>query len=728
MKPALRLSPESDEIDLNKLFLSIWAGRYWIAFCAAIGLACGMFYLANTPPTYQADVLLQLEQGSSGGLALPSGLSDFLPSDSRAATEIEIIGSRLIIGQVVADQNLDWQVNPVYAPFFGNAMARYDLPIPDLAFLKPYARKGDKITLELLEVPPEMVGSPIVVIAGTDGAYTLRFDDGTTVEGKVGLITRATDRGVAVKLSALQAPAGREFTLVHLSERRAIDIIRASVTVTERGRQSSILEVRYQNKNGPIAIRTLNAIATAYVRQNIERSAAVAESSLTFINDQLPEAQINLAAAEKALNDYRQEQQSVDLTFETENVLSQVTRIETELRELQNKEDEIKQRYKTSHPIYQQLLAQRLRLQEDLAKLKGEVETLPETQKEVLNLTRDLELSQQIYTELLTRAQEVRVLKASTVGNVRIIDTAEVATLPVAPRSGLIRILALMLGGLVGMAIGLLRAWLRKAIQGTEALEQIGLPVFATINLAMSAEKGGKVRGPNSILALTDPTDLAIEGLRSLRTSLQFGMLDAKTRSLAITSTAPGAGKSFTSLNLAVVTAQTGQSVCLVDTDMRRGQLRKFFGIHKNEPGLSEYLAGEKTLDEVLRTSVVDGLSFIPTGSYPPNPSELLMRHRMDELIAELSTRFEMTILDCPPVLAVTDPVIVGAKAGGVLAVVRYDQTPLVEVQAMLKTCDSAGVRLTGAILNGFDPRKARAGYSYNYNYNYRYEYKSRAD
>lgn len=725
MTATSRQGPEGDEIDLRKLVAVIWNGRNWVAAGALLGLLSATVYLANTPPTYQADVLLQLEQGASGGLALPSGLSDFLPSDSRSATEIEIIRSRLIIGQVVADQNLDWQVTPVYAPFMGQALARYNLPLPDFGFMKRFARKGDQIMLELLEVPPELVGQELVITAGENGAYTLVLPDGTELAGKVGQSLSDAARGVALKLKALNAPAGREFRLVHLRERSAIERISGSLTVTERGRQSSILEVRYKHKDGDVAVRTLNAIASAYVRQNIDRSAAMAESSLTFINEQLPEAQANLAAAEKALNDYRQAQQSVDLTFETENVLSQVTRIETELRALQNKEDDIKQRYKTSHPIYEQLLAQRVRLQDDLAALKTEVETLPETQKEVLNLTRDLELAQQIYTELLTRAQEVRVLKASTVGNVRIIDTAEVGIAAVAPRTNIIRMLMVMIGALVGVAFHLTRVWMRKSVQGTEALEQIGLPVFATINLASSTKKGPGAKD-HSILALTDPTELTIEGLRSLRTSLQFGMLDSKTRSLAITSTAPGAGKSFTSLNLAVVTAQSGQTVCLVDTDMRRGQLRKYFGIHKNGPGLSEYLAGEKTLDEVLRKSVVDGMCFIPTGAYPPNPSELLMRRRLGELIEALNDRFEMTILDCPPVLAVTDPVIVGAKAGSVLAVVRFDQTPVAEVQAMMKICDSAGVRLTGAILNCFDPSKAKAGYSYNYNY--RYEYKSRTD
>lgn len=714
---------DSDEIDLKKLFLSIWASRYMIALCSGLGLFLSAAYLANTPPTFQADALLQLEK-SSGGLALPSGLADFMQEDSRAATEIEIISSRLIIAQVVAEQNLDWQISPMLAPLFGNALARYDLPLPEFGFMQAYGRKGDRIEVELLEVPPKWVEQDILVESRGDGNFTLTLPDESQIAGKVGTIIQDAKQGFALKLAALTAPAGREFTILHLSERKAIDAVRAGLSITERGRQSAILEARIQNTDKSKAVAVLNAIAEAYVRQNIERSSAVAESSLEFINKQLPEAQKTLEAAEKALNDYRQQQQSVDLTFETENVLSQVTRIETELRALQSKEDEIKQRYKASHPIYQQLLAQRQRLQDDLVKLRGEVEALPETQKEVLNLTRDLELAQQIYTELLTRAQEVRVLKASTVGNVRIIDKAEASIAAVAPKKSMVLALGLILGGMIGVMIALLRAWLRKSVQGSETLEAMGLSVFATINLA--APPKGAARKTTGILALTDPTDLAVEGLRSLRTSLQFGMLDAPSRSLAITSTAPGAGKSFTSLNLSVVTAQTGQTVCLVDADLRRGQLRKAFGLQKNEIGLSEYLTGEKTLDEVIRATQTPGMVFISTGRYPPNPSELLMRKRMSDLIAELNTRFDMMILDCPPVLAVTDPVIIGGKAGGVLAVVRFDQTPIVEVQAMVKVFDASGVKLIGTILNGFDPRKAKAAGTVGYNY--RYEYKSRTD
>ena len=264
MTPSARPTGEPDEIDLRQFVQSVWAGRYWVATCSALGLVAAMFYLANTPPTYQADVLLQLEQGSSGGLALPSGLSDFLPNDSRAATEIEIISSRLIIGQVVAEQNLDWQVTPKYAPFFGQALARYDLPIPDLGFMRPFARKGDTVRLELLEVAPDLVGEDITVTAATDGAYSVQLPDNVTLEGKVGQILQDPSRGFALKIAELTAPQGRKFTLVHLSERKAIDMVRAALSVTERGRQSSILEVRYKHKDGIAANRTLNGISPLF--------------------------------------------------------------------------------------------------------------------------------------------------------------------------------------------------------------------------------------------------------------------------------------------------------------------------------------------------------------------------------------------------------------------------------------------------------------------------------
>jgi tyrosine-protein kinase Etk/Wzc len=713
-----------DEIDLMQVAQSIWASRYWMAACGIVALVVAAFYIANTKPTFRADALLQLEE-RSGTLALPSALSDFAANDPRTVTEIEIIRSRLIVGQVVADLNLDWVAEPVLAPLFGTALSRYDLPIPDFGPMRKYGHKGDAIELGLLEVPPDWVGKRLTVVSGENGRFDVTLPDETVLQGEVGKMLRNPATGFAMQIDVLTAPAGRHFSVTQISELSAIERVRGNLSVAESGRQSGILNLNYTDSVPSRAVSILNGLAKSYVSQNIDRSAAEAASSLEFIEGQLPLAKAKVDEAEKALNDYRQAQQSVDLTFETENVLTQVTRIQGELADLQIKEDEVKQLYKTSHPVYQQLLAQRARMEQTLAALQDQVSALPETQREVVNLTTNLELARKVYTELLTRSQEVKVLKASSIGNVRIIDDAEAGLRAVAPRKSMILAMALLLGLMGGAAIGFIRIWLRKTVQGTEAMEKLGLPVFATINLADTGKQ--RTHGESRILAISNPTDLAVEGLRSLRTSLQFGLLDAKSRSITVTSTAPGAGKSFTAANLGVVSAQAGQRVCLIDADLRRGQLRKLFGGHKNEVGLSEYLAGEATLEQVVRPSGVEGLDYISSGRFPPNPSELLMRKTLAELVAELDKQYDLSLFDCPPVLAVTDPVVVGRATGGVLAVIRYDQTPLAEVSALLKTFESAGLRLTGTILNGFDPRKARSG-GYSYNYNYRYEYKRRAD
>ena len=214
-----------------------------------------------------------------------------------------------------------------------------------------------------------------------------------------------------------------------------------------------------------------------------------------------------------------------------------------------------------------------------------------------------------------------------------------------------------MAGGLgLGTALVLLRGWLRRRVQGPTKIERMGLPVFATINYSSLADTRGSRKGDMPILAISQPTDLTIEAFRSLRTSLHFGMLDAQTPTLTIPSTHPGAGKSFLAANLAVVAAEAGQRVCLIDADLRRGQLRCYFGLPRNHPGPAEVLAGDLEPEAVVQPQSVERLFFIGTGRYPPNPSELLMRPELNRLIDWCAAEFELVLFDTPPVRAMAGP------------------------------------------------------------------------
>ena len=254
----------------------------------------------------------------------------------------------------------------------------------------------------------------------------------------------------------------------------------------------------------------------------------------------------------------------------------------------------------------------------------------------------------------------------------------------------------------------------------------MGIPVYASISKVGSGDyNGNKKKGALKVLAKEAPTDLAVEALRSLRTSLHFGMLEAQRSILMVTSSRPGEGKSFLCVNLATVMARAGQNVCLVDVDIRRGYLRRFFGVEKGTQGLTDVLAGDALIGDMIQQAADSGLYFIPAGKYPPNPSELLMHKNFSEVLDYLDERFDMTILDTPPLLAVTDPMIVGKYVGITLLVAKHLVTNLAELKASMKTAETNGLKITGAVLNFYDATKSKGVYGAA---SYQYEYKSRKE
>ncbi|MFC3087921.1 polysaccharide biosynthesis tyrosine autokinase [Tabrizicola soli] len=720
-------SRDEDEIDLARLFTRLWANKGVIAAISALAFAGGLLFFFGTAPTYRADALLQLEE-KKGQLALPAGLSDLAGSEPTSATEIEILRSRLVLGQAVADAHLDWTATPRRLPLPVAALVRLGIPLPDGFGLAAYARGGERIRIDLLEVPPTWIGREIALRLGEAGTFTVTLPDGRELAGQTDVLLTLPEERFALRIGEIDGPPGREFLLGHINDAAAIEALRRRLSVAERGRQTGILELGLTGSNPAETERVLQAIADAYLRQNVGRSSAEADSSLEFVESQLPDAEAAVRRAEGALNDYRQKQQAIDLGFEGQNLLTQISTLEAELQQLADKEGELAERYTPDHPSYQQLLATRARLEERIESLRAEVSDLPETQRVVFNLTRDLELAQEVYVQLLNRAQELRVLRASSIGNVRIIDPARTAPEPIAPRGARILALSLVLGLGLGIGYVLLRGWLRKGVQSAEEIDALGLPVFATINMVDGARDHRKLKGKLPVHAIETPNDLAIEGFRSLRTSLHFGLIESQSHSILITSAAPDAGKSFTAVNLAVVAAQAGRKVCLIDADLRRGYLRRYFGLPKNMKGLSDYLAGTATLEEIMIPGPVPGLFFIPAGRFPPNPSELLLRRELAVLLKELDRQYDLTVVDAPPVLAVTDPIIIGRSTGAAIAVVRFDQTPAGEIEALKRQFLNAGIRLSGAVLNGFDPRRAALVAGYGYGYSYRYGYRERRE
>lgn len=716
---------DGGEISLLALVRTLVSEWPWLVATALVAGVIGTFLALRQPAVYQAVGLLQLEQ-KQNALALPEGMQDLFGTDaskSASETQMSIMQSRMVLGQAVRTLDLEVFAEPRQLPILGQLPVKLQLPAP--GFLTAYRWGDESLTIDRFEVPQKWLGEEMWLQVTGPSGYALTLPDGTRVEGEIGKELRAAGT-LALTVATIDAPVGREFLVGRRSLDTTIGMVAQNFSVSESPRGSSILRTSYTDTDRDRAESVLNAIADAFLRQNVERNAASAESSLAFIEGQLPQARKTVTDAEQALNAYREQQQSVDVDYETQSLLERVTRIEGDLSALDLKEAELKNQYTVNHPAYQALLQNRKELQAQLEAARRATQSLPETQKDIFNLQRNLDVAQQVYVQLLNRSQELQVLRASTVGSVRVIDEAFADTQPIAPRMGRIVALALLLGLMLGSAAVLLRRAMRRGIKGAEEIETLGLPVFATVPFAPEAANLREKRGELPIFAMAHPNDVVTEALRSLRTSLHFGLLDAPTNSIQITSAAPNVGKSFTAVNLAIVAAQAGQKVCLIDADMRRGYMRRFFGLGKQAPGLSDYLGKEKSLAEVIVAGPVDGLDVIVAGRYPPNPSELLMRAEFPEMLQELDAKYDLIVIDSPPALAVTDPVVIGRSVGASIVIARHIETMLGELRAVQAAFGTAGGKVNGAVLNGFKASAAeRYGGHYHYHYNYRYSYKS---
>ncbi|TNZ99655.1 tyrosine-protein kinase [Vibrio parahaemolyticus] len=708
-----------DEIDLGKLFGIILDAK-WLILCTVVLFSIvGVGVAILSTPIYKADALIQIESKSSGGIsAMVGDMGELFSAESSATTEIEIIKSRMILGGTVDKFNLTTVVSPNYMPIIGKGLARI---------------QGEQISINVtrFNAPSYVVGIPLTleVVDAEQKAFKLTEDNGSVVlEGKVGELLEKN--GYQFLATELVAQTGDSFTVSKISKLDAINKLQENLSISERGKQTGIISLSFSGEDRTKIQAILNDISQNYFLQNVQRNSAEAEQSLEFLKGHLPDIKIKLTASEDVLNRFRQENESIDLGLEAQSTLKVMVELEAQLNELTFKESEISQRFTQDHPAYKSLLDKRQTLLKEKERLNKQVQKLPKTQREVLRMTRDVEVNQQIYIQLLNKVQELNIIKAGTVGNVRILDSAQSFSKPIKPKKALIVVLATLLGGMAGVAFVLIRAAFHRGVETPDQIEQIGIPVYASVPKSIqqlefaSKLKRNKSKGNNELVLLAEanPADLSIEALRSLRTSLHFAMMEAKNNVLMISGPAPSIGKTFVSTNFAAVAAKTGQKVLLIDADMRKGYLQQCFGLRWDN-GLSEYLSGKVAPSNIIKSTSIDNLNVVTRGQVPPNPSELLMHPRFKSFIDDMSTEYDLVIIDTPSVLAVTDPSIVGALAGTTLMVARFDQTTLKEIEVARGRFEQSGVEVKGVILNAVE-KKASNSYGYGYGY-YNYAYKS---
>ena len=722
---------DGDEINLLELFDVVLDSRWLIAGITALALAVGVAYALLSTPAYEADTLIQVEDSKAGGVGSMLGdLGSMFDIKSPATAEIEILRSRLVVGQAVTNLQLDMEVTPKYIPLVGRWLSRRATEVSNPGFLGMggYVSGTEALRVVHLKVPPAQEGKRFTVVL-TEAGYTLLSPDGDTLgQGSFGQPLAFSVEGAAGEMlvASAEGKPGAAFYVTRASWLAVTEDLQSAMRISEQGKQSGVIRSVLQGDEPALIARTLNEIGTLYVRQNVERKAAEAEKSITFLNTQLPQLRKELETSESKFHQFRNQNGTFDLGSEAKVILDQGVLLQTRLMELQQKRKELEARFTAQHPTIQTIDAQIRSVQGELGSLNSRVKTFPNVEQDLLRLTRDVKVNNELYTSLLNSFQQLRLVKEGKVGNVRIVDVAAVPERPVKPRKSMVVALAGVLGLLAGLALAFVRNSLRPGIKDPSDIEQhTGLHVFATlphsdIQVQQAKAIKDKVAGSH-VLAVVAAQDPVVESLRSLRTALQFAMLDAANNIMLITGPTPGIGKSFTSVNFAAVMGAANKKVLLIDADLRRGHLNQYFG-QGRERGLSEVVSGSVPLADALRRDVAPNVDFLATGILPPNPAELLMTPATQALVKQLSSQYDLVIIDTPPVLAASDTAILAPLAGAVFMVARAEITSLGELQESAKRLLQSGVQTRGVIFNGLHVTKRRYGYGMGYKYgNYRY-------
>ena len=663
-------SAKKEETDLGDLLKELVKNWYIMLPCLILAGAVGVFVALWIRPVYQVDALLQIETKNNKSVGMMGSLGNLFASTSPAETEIELIKSRQIIGEAIEKMHLQYSATPTN-------------------FMDRLLHKEGRIDLNLFEVPwdnipEEEIEQPWTIETIDSLSFNLFDHKGQMVltgcvAGQTYKFPYAGD-SVTIGVHSMIVQSGQKFILDKKERLEAIESFKGAFEVKEKGKKTGVLEFTYQDIYPDRGTKVLNEIATKYLRQNVEERNAEAQKTLEFLEKQLPDVKAQMDSSLLKFNAYRNKVGSVDINAETQIILEKRTKLQQELLGLQQKKQSAIRLFQPEHPTIKTLEEQEANLKRELTLNSEETKRLPSTQQEVLKLTNEVDMSKILYTSMLNNIQQLKLVSAGEVGSVRIVDFAEEVTKPTKPKKKMILCLALFLGFMLGTAIITIKGKFSNGVKDAHFIErETGFSVYAKV--PKGNPKGTKGIRP---LAVVEPDDVAVEALRALRSSLEFSMEEGSRPIIGVSGLIPGVGKSFISVNLAALCAGLGKKVLLIDADLRKGRLHKEFGIKRGN-GLSQYLLRKASLDEIIHSTEVENLFVMPCGNVPSNPSEILGSKHYSDMIDELEKKFDLIIVDTPPIMLVTDAALACRQASQIVMVIEYNKHGIDAIQDGMK-------------------------------------------
>ena len=461
----------NEDIDIGRYIGALIDSKWLILGVVCTFLFFSILYSILATPIYRAEALIQVEQNV--GNSILNDISQMLPSNQPAsAAEIELIKSRMVIGKTIDELKLDTVVDEKFFPIIGKRLA------------KLFDEDKSTALVTLFEVPTENLESPYQLKFIGNGQFVITDPNGMDTTGQIGKLVDKNNLKILV--SDISADKGTVFKITKYSKLAVFNKILDNFNVADKGKDTGILALTLDGDDPDKTREILESISNNYLMQNVDRKSEEAEKSLIFLNEQLPKIRDNLNQSESKLNQYRQENDSVDLTLEAKSVLDTMVSVESQLNESTFKEAEISKLYTKEHPSYKALLEKRKTLEDEKKKLDKRVSGMPKTQQEILRLTRDVQSGQEVYMQLLNKQQELNISKASTVGNVRIIDGAITQPKPVKPNKILVVLIMTMVGGVLSVAYVIIKTAMHRGIESASQLEERGIKYILGVEKYLS--------------------------------------------------------------------------------------------------------------------------------------------------------------------------------------------------------------------------------------------------
>ena len=706
----------------------------------------GAIYLLISTAQYRADALLRLQNAPAPSLSALSGVSATLSSERSTSDQTDMLKSRAIIEQAIVTTQADIVVKvdnyfPVIGRFWAN---RYNAKVDktgmagELAkpvlWMSHYPWGGERLKVGAFNLPNDALGKKFTVTAGPAGQWLLYNDRHVLlargVVGKTSTFPIVSFNGQReagqLRINEMQARPGVTFTLSRLPLQEVynavVDRLKTSVSNSDSPLvASSLIRLSYQADTAVAAQSMVNAIVQAYLQLDVTLRAKQAKHSMDFLFSRLPQLKRDLDTAEDRLNAYRAKTHIVDINQQNAALVARISSLQERKSTLEQLLAQRKQSFMPDNPAYRSTQAELAQVQQELRVAQAREVQMPSEQGEYIRLERAVTVSSQLYTSVLANAQQLEVAAASTAPGISVIDWAMRADRPAWPHHGIVMLGALFGGLFLSMLIVYLKTRFYQQFALPQELDSISeLPRLAVIT--QSAEQGGHDRrtrqylhAPSRLLAVANPMDPSIESLRTLRSSLRAILASPENRNghrkITITGPTRGVGKSFVASNFAYLLSERGASVLLIDADMRQGALARLLpsdGVKfRSRIGLADVLQGLVSADEAIVELGVNGLSLLSAGFLGEAcPSELLGRADFGELISDLSKRYDYIVIDSPPVLPVSDALLIAEHSDMVLLVSRAELTNARQLKEAQQRLDQAGAHIGGHIFNGFSPTR----------------------